>query len=620
MNHLASAYTCISLLCLGLLTPRIGTAKPTEPQIDSLDLPEAVVLGSRDAVPLQSIGHSFDVLTRTQLAELPISSVTEALQYLPGLDLRQRGPKGVQADLSIRGGTFDQVLVLVNGIKLSDPQTGHHVLNVPVPLENVERIEVLKGPGARLYGQNAFAGAVNIVTRPGAETATNLRGELGQNGLAGFGVSLDLPRSNWRQTLSYQRDLAQGYRENTDYDIQHAFYQGEFKLPQNTVGVLAGLSDRAFGANGFYSSASATQQYEEVQTSLLALTHRTDQLRRSFSQRLSWRRNQDEYVFLRQNPSVYRNLHISQVVGYDAYQHVDNPFGRLGFGGELQGVWLASNNLGDRRRVAASLTAEQRFDLLDDELSVTPGLTYNYLSDAGSRLLPGVDIAYQLTERTQLYGNAGMTYRVPTYTDLYYTDRYNEGNPDLNAERAYAFEVGAKHTVGPLEARGALWQRQAIDLIDFVRDSPADTVYQPRNLADASFRGGEAELTLRRARPWLPHASVSYSYIDAELGLESGVVSRYVLDNLRHQFTARATLRVVGSLNATLAYRYFDRAEPEGVELADAVQLVDLRLNYGSGGYRLYAEATNLFDVGYEQVPGVPLPGRWVRAGVRLRL
>ena len=156
---------------------------------DSTELASAIVVGHRVALPQQSIGHTLDVLTATQIAQLPVATVTEALQYVPGLDLRQRGPRGVQADLSIRGGSFEQVLVLVDGIKLTDPQTGHHTLNIPVPLENVERIEVLKGPGARLYGQNAFAGAINIVTKAAAGDAVQLSAERRQLRLGTSGGS-----------------------------------------------------------------------------------------------------------------------------------------------------------------------------------------------------------------------------------------------------------------------------------------------------------------------------------------------------------------------------------------------------------------------------------------------
>ena len=595
--------------------------------LDSFALPEAVVIGGRSAVAPQSIGHTFDVVTRAELASLPVSSTAEALALVSGLDLRQRGPRGVQADLSIRGGTFDQVLVLVNGIKLADPQTGHHVLNIPVPLANIERIEVLKGPGARVYGQNAFAGAVNIITRPGSQEGLTARAEAGENGLAGFGVSLDLPLRGVEHTLSYQRDVSSGYRYNTDFDVANVFYQSRLSLGEGTLGVIAGLTERAFGANGFYASAAATEQYEEVQTSIAAVTYEHTAARTRLTHRASWRRNQDEYVFIRRNPSVYRNLHLSHTYGYDGYASTANALGELGVGLEVQGVSLESSILGDRARAVVNGLVEQEFAWAGGALRVTPGVTVNYLSDVGARVLPGLDLHYRATQRLSLFANAGLTYRVPTYTDLYYADRYTEGNADLVPERAYAYEVGARYEVGALNLRASAWQREAVDLIDYVRDGQADTVWQARNVTDATFRGVEVQAETRRLTAWLPLARVSYNYIDAELPGRDGaadgdLVSRYALDNLVHQLTATAVARIAAPLTASLTFRYADRltapATPGSPPLDYA--LLDARVNYRWGPATLFAEASNLTGERYAQANGVELPGRWVRVGGEVRL
>jgi len=592
--------------------------------LDSLDLPEAVVVANRAPIARQSVGHTLDIITKAELESLPISSVAEALQYVGGLDVRQRGPRGVQADLSIRGGTFDQVLILVNGIRLSDPQTGHHILNIPVPLEHVERIEVLKGPGARLYGQNAFAGAINIITRPEKEQVIGLRAEMGENGLGGFGASINLPKAGANHLLSYQRDFSQGYRYNTDYTIENIMYQSEMQLGEHKLSALAALSDRAFGANGFYASASAKDQFEAVQTSLIGLQHTQRNENGSFSQRISWRRNQDEYVFIRSNPSIYRNLHISHTYGYDAFKSINNKFGSLGFGGELQGVALRSNILGNHQRVVANAIVEQRIELLAADLTVTPSLSLNYLSDVGTQVLPGLDVSYSVSENLNLYGNAGMTSRVPTYTDLYYRDRNTEGNPDLLVERAYAFEVGASYEKNGWEAKAAAWSREGINLIDFIRESEADTVWTPQNIANSSFYGVELSLTARNRWKWLPLAQLSYNYIDLDLGRdpESEMISQYVAEQLTHQFNATAIFRMTSALSATIGLRVADRfSVPEEGELAVDYELLDLRFDYRLKRSRFFAEATNLLDQQYTtQAINVPMPGRWMRMGVAFRL
>ena len=618
MKHFLPAVIFVTLL------PLVKPAAAQAPfLLDSLDLPEAVVIANRDPVARERVGHSYDVLTAKELARLPISSVPEALQYLSGLDLRQRGPRGVQADLSIRGGTFDQAVVLLNGVRLADPQTGHHVMNIPVPLANIERIEVIKGPGARVYGQNAFAGAVNIVTKVDLERRANFNAELGENGLAGFGVSLTVPMKTLRQTFSYQRDLAQGYRENTDYDIQNLFYQAALPSRRGLWGFMAGLSERDFGANGFYASATATQQFESIQTSVVAISHEQQFENGRLTQRLSWRRNQDEYVFVRSNPSIYRNLHISHVAGYDLYRSFNNKLGQLGLAAEAQYVNLASNLLGQRQRGVLNATAEHTFSLLDQRLQLKPGATLSYLSDAGTRLLPGLDATYDLGGGYGIYANTGLTWRIPTYTDLYYEDRFNVGNPDLVAERAQAYELGLSYDSGLIDASLGLWQRDAIDLIDYVRDSAADTVWQPQNITDATFRGVEAQLALRNARKWLPLLRVNYNYIDGSLADpdDAALISRYALEQLTHQLVAAATFRLARPLSLTTTYRMGDRASEAPAEAADVdYQLIDVRADYRLEGFRVFGEVTNLGDIEYSQANGVPLPGRWFRTGVAVEL
>ena len=616
------------LACCTLSMLLVGDARaqlaPDVRLADSTDLPEAIVIANRAPAPRQSVGHSLDILTAAELARLPVATVAEALQYVPGLDLRQRGPRGVQADLSIRGGTFDQVLVLVDGVRLTDPQTGHHTMNIPVPLASVERIEVLKGPGARLYGQNAFAGAINVVTKRAATDAVEVAGELGDWGSVGFGAAASLRSGDASHVVSYARDRSEGYRYNTAFDVETAFYQtrlltaraGEFAL-------LGGLTDRAFGANGFYALPKFTEQAEEIYTSLLAVSHRLPMGGDAeVSTRLSWRRNEDEYVLLRRNPSVYRNLHVSHVFGLDSYYGRGTALGRAGVGVDLQRLQLSSNLLGERERYSVNVLLEHAFRFANGRLEATPGLTLNYLTDGELTPLPGLDVVLQASEQVKVYANVGTTFRVPTYTDLYYRDPDNEGNPNLRPERAIAYELGAELERGPLHVRASVWQRDGTDLIDYVLASGTDSVWRATNINDTRFRGLETVATVRRLASWLPLASLSYSYIQGDTTLtdrEDFAQSRYALDQLRHQALARVTF-AVGPFTATPALRYGDRVELDGyVGPTPDYTLLDLRVAYTRARLMLYAEATNLTDETYTQANGVVLPGRWARGGVRWR-
>jgi len=583
-------------------------------QVDtSYNLPDVLIKENRLEMPFSEVSRTVNVLTASQIQALPVQSVNELLLYVAGVDVRQRGPHGVQADVSIRGGTFDQTLVLINGVKLSDPQTGHHSMNLPVDLDNIERIEVLKGPGARIYGQNAFSGAINIVTKTPEEQFFKVAAQVGQNELGGVQFSAAFPKGDFSQYVSFSKDFSAGYRYNTDYDITNVFYQNGYQKGHHELKFMAGYTDRRFGANGFYASPEATDQYEEVQTSIAALDYTYEVGNWSLNPRLFWRRNEDEYVFVRSNPSIYRNLHIGNTVGLEAHATNRNKLGATGIGLEVANVALRSNNLGNRERVRASLFLEHRFQLLDGLLDLTPGLSVNHFSDFDTKVFPGIDVGVRLNEQLKLFANAGYTYRVPTFTDLYYEDPVNLGNPNLQPEQAFSYEAGAKVNLGGANLQASYFFRRGFDLIDWTRE--ADSLqWKPFNLSELDAQGidinGEIFFPVfTNANSVVQRLRLGYTYIDAELIENEGVTSRYVLENLDHQLVAGLEYRIGKRFFHSVMFRYTSR-----VSLED-YYLVDTKLQYRHNALNCFVEASNLFDETYMETNLVTMPGRWVRAG-----
>lgn len=578
----------------------------------SVQLEDIIVSENRMELPFSQISRSIQLLTSREIGRLPAISVAELLGYVPGIDVRQRGPHGVQADISIRGGSFDQSLVLVNGIKLNDPQTGHHIMNLPLDVNQIERIEVLKGAGARIYGQNAFSGAINIVTKQSDRPLLEVALTGGSHQLGGIHIGASLPGSGMHHQVSFSRDFSQGYRHNTDYDITHAFYQGVVPGQQGQFQIMGGFSERRFGANGFYASPAFTEQYEEVQTSLLAVEYKTTRGRWVFKPRAYWRRNQDEYIFIRRNPAAYRNLHIGNTYGVEGHAQNANRWGISGIGVEASQVGLASNNLGTRSRTVLATFAEHRFLFLQDRLDLTPGISYTYFSDFGSRFFPGLDAGLSLHPRWKLFGNVGQTYRVPTFTDLYYEDPANAGNPELQPESSISWEGGIKYRSRQWYSQVAWFHRQGRDLIDWIRE--ADTLrWQPRNFQQLDMRGLDASMDWHRERSLVRHVRVGYTLVEADLQQSETVLSRYVLNHLRHQVMAGVDL-VYGPLTLNVQGRYQERLYLEDYWLLDA------RLLFRQGRQHYFLEATNLTDSRYTGPNLVPMPGRWIRGGVRFRL
>jgi iron complex outermembrane receptor protein len=163
---------------LQLVTIGLFLSQSIHAQTDttSTKLAEVIVQENRIQIPFSKLNRNMTIVDKLQLETTPARSLPEILAFVPGLDIRQRGVTGVQADIGIRGGSFEQTLMLLNGIKLTDPQTGHHLMNIPVPLIEIDRVEVLKGPASRIFGQNAYAGAINVITQLSEERYVKLQG------------------------------------------------------------------------------------------------------------------------------------------------------------------------------------------------------------------------------------------------------------------------------------------------------------------------------------------------------------------------------------------------------------------------------------------------------------
>ncbi|MEM9888856.1 MAG: TonB-dependent receptor [Bacteroidota bacterium] len=580
-------------------------------QKDSLSvlLEDIIIKENRLELPFSEASRTIEVITRAEIETAPAISVPELLQYVSGVDIRQRGPHGVQADVSIRGGTFDQTLILINGIKMSDPQTGHHAMNLPIDIENVERIEVLKGPGARVFGQNAFAGAINIITKTPDEQFAKIKVQAGQNTLGGVRFSAAFPKKKLHQYFSFSKDFSRGYKYNTDYDINNFFYQANAQLGAHELHVIAGYTEREFGANGFYASPEFMDQYEEIQTSLLAAEYRIIKGDWVVKPRVYWRRNQDEYVFVRSNPSLFRNLHIGHTVGAEINSSYQNNLGTTGIGIDVNRVSLSSNNLGSRERVATSVFLEHRFRFAN--IDVTPGILFNYFSDFDANFLPGIELGYDLGKGLRAYANAGYTYRVPTFTDLHYEDRANIGNENLQPESAITYEAGLKYQNRFLQSQVSAFSRLGNDLIDWTKE--IDTLrWQPQNFTSVNLSGLDASLTMRFAdNPLaLNYFNIAYTYIDAQIEESDVPFSRFALENLRHQLIIGIEEKITEKLFANIRFRYLDRVS------LDDYSLVDLRFLWRSRSFNAFLEATNLLNVTYRETNLVTMPGRWIRGGL----
>ncbi len=408
------------------------------------ELEEVIITSSRIDIPFSENSRTISVITTQDIQSSGVTNVTDLLQQYAGIDIRRRGTVGMQSDLYIRGGSFDQTLLLIDGIKVEDSQTGHHTMNMALPIEVIERIEIIKGPAARIFGQNAFTGAINIVTKKNASKVNALGYQLGSYGQQNVTGTLGKEFEN-RSIIGHASvNTSDGYRYNTDFQNQNYFLKGSINKNKNPIDAIAYFTERKFGANGFYASPSAINQYEETQTSLVGVSTSYKTGKFKIKPRIYWRRNQDMYVFVRENPAIYRNLHITNKVGAEINTSYESKLGITGFGIDLAKVYLRSNNLGNREREMVNIFLEHKFSFVNDKLDVIPGIAVNYFSDFKFHAFPGIDLGYEINERIKVYANLGYTYRIPTYTDLFYSDPTTLGNENLDPEEAISQELGIK--------------------------------------------------------------------------------------------------------------------------------------------------------------------------------
>ncbi|MCB4798017.1 TonB-dependent receptor plug domain-containing protein [Neotamlana laminarinivorans] len=583
-----------------------------EETVKTDSLQEVVITSTRIDLPFKENSRTITVVSSEDIKKSAATNVADVLQQFAGVDIRRRGTSGSQADLYIRGGGFDQTLLLIDGIKMDDAQTGHHTMNAALPLEVIERIEIIKGPAARVFGQNAFTGAINIVTKKNVANSISAKIETGSFGQLNGGVTAGVSLKNSSHIVHIDKLSSEGYRYNSDYDNSNYFIKSVFNKTGQAIEMTTTFQERKFGANGFYASASATEQYEETQNSLLAFATTFNKNNLTITPRVYWKRNQDMYVYLRNDPTVYRNLHITNKIGAEVNASYKSNLGITGFGVDMSQIYISSNNLGNRERFMTNLFLEHRFKLFNNLVDVTPGVAVTYFSDFDFYAFPGIDVGVKITDDLKAYGNIGYTYRVPTYTDLYYTDPVTQGNEDLEVEEALAQEIGLKYFSEKFNAAVAVYNRDAKNLIDYVRPTTDVEIYTATNIAEVNTKGIEVDLgynfTLANYKQTI---AVGYNYLEDDIIDQNEALSRYSLNTLKHHFTTRLSTQLFKNVSQNIIYKHAERATGQSYNVWDASVAVNLKQ------LEFTFTANNIFDADYIEAGFVPMPPSNVLFGLR---
>ena len=585
------------------------------PQVKTLTMKDVIITGRGNPIDYFQRNQSMSLLKADKLVLLPSRSLSEALSYTSGVDVRQRGLNGMQADIGIRGGSFEQTLILVNGFKMVDPQTGHHAMNIPFTVNAIDQIEVIKGPATHMFGQSALAGAVNFVSNLSGKTFVKAQSYAGSFGTTGINVTMSAPIKGWNQKISMGFDRSNGYWSNSDFENKQISYEGGASFKKQYLLVMLAYSDRQFGANGYYSN-KFPDQWENTQNAFAGLRYNVNFRKATWVNRLSTRTNRDEFRLKRNDPGFYTNRHFSET--YSLESILNGKFGsnwqyHIGLEHRLEA--LNSSNLGLRNRQYSSVFGDLVYKI--GRLTATTSMLVFQYSDVPLKVLPSIQCAYQFNEQNRMYVNLAKSNRIPTYTELYYVDPSNMGNADLKPEYANSAEVGWFKN-GKLYLEANAFYRQTYNMIDWVRDSslviPNPNKWQPVNIAEVRFYGFEGNIRKTfnyGAKYKIKFVDVAYTYIQATHVFDANIESRYAYSNLKHQLITKLNFQLSKYGSLQVNYRFLQRVSNP------AYQLLDLKVNSESvKGFSFFAEVNNILNTQYVEAGFVQMPGRWFKVGL----
>lgn len=593
---------------------------------DTIAIGEVSILDNRLNTPLSKENRNIYVLSKSEINKLPARSLQDVLQYASGIDLRQRGPFGTQADISMDGGSFEQTLILLNGAKIMDHQTAHNALNLPIPLEAIDRIEVVRGPAARVYGNNSLTGVINIVTRQPKKTGVYANTYFGTNfkkdsedtddtyTSRGVQLGANLAKETHQHQLYVSHDWGNGYRYNTAYENNKLYYQGNFQFDDaNSLVASYGYVKNGFGSNGFYASPGDKNSKELVETTLVNIQSKhqlSDRI--SLAPRVSYRYNFDDYRYYKNDLNKARSLHYSNSISGEVNSTYQLNKGQIGVGVEYRNEQISSTSIKNHTRDNVGFYAEYKTDITP-KLNVNIGTYVNYNSQYGWQAFPGIDASYAVNSNLKLMVNAGTSQRIPSFTDLYLDQRPgNIGNANVESEKAFQTEIGFKYNKRNWTFNAYYFYRSITDFIDWVRLT-SNEPWQAQNFGDLRTHGFNtkvsylANLSANQSLKF----SLSYSYLDPEFkNVDDQYNSKYKIESLKHQLINTIDYSI-GRTTLSVANRYNTRQSYKSYWITDA------RINHSfKNNLSIYFDAQNIFNTTYNEAGAIPLPTTWMSLGI----
>lgn len=647
-----------STLTVAIDSAELQSAQQSEQQV--VRLSEVNVHGEK-RVPLSPMVQKISELSKLDIQYAGVQNIQDLLRYLPGVDIRSRGSENVQADLSLRGGTFDQSTVLLDGVNLTDPQTGHHSLNIPIPFSAIERIELYQGAGAWCYGVAPLTAAVNIIPRPLGSSYLELSASGGMYGYYQTEGHGQYSKGPWSVAADVGYTASDGFSKNTDFEVLNSLLRVGYVDPMK-VGILKlslGYEFKNFGSQNFYST-KYKEQYEKTKTFLAILQYSKVWGNWRVEAKAYWRQHHDRYDLFRyasDAPAWYAgpNMHRTDVAGVGAEAaYAWKRGGTTMFGVDYRYEHIYSNNIGvllpdvvdsssmgikvpfekgpfdgsyfynrAALRQVGSGFVQHTYHSDNQKWKLAAGVLINGSSDYGAFVFGGVSAAYKLNRHWRWETFVNHSYRLPTFTDLYYKSATQTGNPNLDPEQALTAETNMKWEKSAFSASAGVFYRYGFKVIDWVRMS-GDDMWYSQNLTKLHTIGAQVGFNYRPNIAYLRKVGFDYTYV--YVSKNSGVYqSLYATDYLRNSFKFSIEHGIYGALGASWELMVNDRAgnytDEAGVKKSyKPYALCNLRIYWSKPRYEIFVMASNLFNVKYFDLGNIEQPGIWVKAGAKIKI
>ncbi|MES2797113.1 MAG: TonB-dependent receptor [Bacteroidota bacterium] len=616
-------------------------------------LDQVIVTANFQETEIRKVARNISIITAKDIENAPVKTLDGILQYALNVDVRSRGPLGVQADISIRGGHYDQTLILLDGVKLNDPQTGHHSLNLPIAMDRIERIEVLQGGGSRVYGPAAFSGVINIITKRNQSTQLNLGYVIGENGLKNANLGGVLKTKKTTTNISFENIKSDGFSKNTAFNRSLLAFKSIYEITANTeLSFSAGRFENEFGAANYYSP-SFYNQFEMVSSNLVVaqLKHNIgNNFTTNFT--ASHRRHYDFYDFdnYRKTKPTSLNVHQTDVNDLNWINKLVTKWGTSSIGLEYRTEEVLSNRLGEILKNPIPVTAygsdysleynkskirkntSAYFEQLRqwEKATLAFGTLINMNNQFGTDWFPGIDYSYSISSKSNVYGSINRSLRFPTFTEMYLTGATVKGDPNLKPEDAWTFEMGTKRNTDYSQLSSSVFYKHSNSAIDKVK-RPELSVPTMETIGNMNTHGFEISYALNINKLannplyFLQRIQLNYAYLKSDKK-EENYQSFYTLNYLKNKASIGINWRLAKNLSLDTWYTYKARAgqyqwdsKTPAVNYAP-INLVDARLNFTQKYFRIFLDGTNLFNKSYYEFGFVEQPKRWLSGGISINL